>query len=329
MKNLIAALTILCCLTFVSAQNSNDEINSLNVEVVKLYQAKKYDEALPLAKKAISLAEKKLSKNHISIASSWRNLAYIQAELGRKKDAEKSFEKALSLYENNKPLSPKDEQLYAEMIEAVGTYEAIDGNLINAEKRFSKAVELREKGGGQDSSYLANALSKLAEIYQFQMQYEKAEPLMARALEVSAKNNSKLSEQGKTIYQNLSCLYTKLDRPEEGKKLQEKYYPIEKPKGEEANKPKEIKGGVVNGKAINLPKPIYPAEAREKRASGTVTVQVLIDENGKIISACAIKGARELHRAAEWAALQAQFSPTTLSGKPVKVSGVIVYNFVP
>lgn len=331
MINLIAALTILCCLTFVSAQdsNSNDEIKSLSVEVVKLYQAKKYDEALPLAKKAISLSEKKLGKDHLSIASSWRNLAYIQAQLGKKKDAEKSFENALSLYENNKPLSPKDEQLYAEMIEAAGTYDALGGNLINAEKRFSKAVELREKSVGQDSSYLANALSKLAEIYQFQTQYEKAEPLMARALELSAKNDNKLDEQGKTIYDGLYCLYTKLERPEEQEKIQQKYYPIEKPKDEEAGKPKEIKGGVVNGKAINLPKPIYPAEAREKRASGAVAVQVLIDENGKIISACAIKGARELHRAAEWAALQAQFSPTTLSGKPVKVSGVIVYNFVP
>lgn len=328
MKNLIAALTVLCCLTFVSAQNSNDEIQSLSVEVVKLYQAKKYDEALPLAKKAISLAEKKSGKNHLSIAASWRNLAYIQAQLGKKKDAEQSFEKALSIYENNKPLSPKDEQLYAEMLEAVGTYEVLDGNLVNAEKRFSKAVELREKSGGQDSSYLANALSKLAEIYQFQMLYEKAEPMMARALELSAKNN-KLDEQGKNIYDSLYCLYTKLERAEEKEKIQQKYYPIEKTKAEETGKPKEIKGGVVNGKAIDLPKPFYPAEAREKRVGGTVSVQVLIDESGKIISACAIKGARELHRAAEWAALQAKFSPTTLSGKPVKVSGVIVYNFVP
>lgn len=329
MKKLVAALTILCCLTFVSAQDSNDEIKSLSAEVVKLYQAKKYDEALPLAKKAISLAEKKSGKNHLSIASSWRNLAYVQAQLGKKKDAEKSFENALSIYENNKPLSPKDEQLYAEMLEAVGTYDALDGNLVNAEKRFSKAVELREKSGGQDSSYLANALSKLAEIYQFQTQYEKAEPLMARALELSPKNNGKLGEQGEGIYDSLYCLYTKLERPEEREKIQQKYYPIKKSKAEEAGSQKPIKGGVVNGKAINLPKPIYPAEAREKKAGGAVSVQVLIDESGKIISACAIQGARELHRAAESAALQARFSPTTLSGKPVKVSGVIVYNFVP
>ncbi|MCD9186785.1 MAG: TonB family protein [Pyrinomonadaceae bacterium] len=329
MKNLITALTILCCLTFVSAQqtNSNDEIKSLNVEVVKLYEAQKYEEALPLAKKAISLSEKKLGKNHLSIASPWRNLAYIQAQLGKKKDAGQSFENALSIYESNKPLSPKDEQLYAEMFEAVGTYDALGGNLVSAEQRFSKAVELREKGTGSDSSYLANALSKLAEIYQFQTQYEKAEPLMERALELSAKNN-KLSEQGESIYDSLDCLYTKLDRLEEQAKMRVRYYPVKKTKDEE-DKAKEIKGGVINGKALDLPKPPYPAEAREKRLTGEVSVRVLIDENGKVLSACAIKGAREFHRVAEWAALQAKFSPTTLAGKPVKVSGVIVYKFVP
>jgi protein TonB len=89
-----------------------------------------------------------------------------------------------------------------------------------------------------------------------------------------------------------------------------------------------ISGGVLNGKAINLPKPAYPPIARAAHASGTVVVQVLIDENGNVVSAHAVSGHPLLQPAAVGAARQAKFSPTKLSGQPVKVTGVIQYNFV-
>jgi protein TonB len=93
--------------------------------------------------------------------------------------------------------------------------------------------------------------------------------------------------------------------------------------------PKTISGGVLNGKAVSLPKPAYPAAARAVRAAGSVSVQVLIDEQGRVVSATAAGGHPLLQAAAVAAARQARFSPTLLSGQPVKVSGVITYNFVP
>ena len=89
-----------------------------------------------------------------------------------------------------------------------------------------------------------------------------------------------------------------------------------------------ISGGVLNGKAISLPKPAYPPIARAAHASGTVVVQVLIDENGSVVSAHAVSGHPLLQAVAVSAARQARFSPTKLSGQPVKVTGVIQYNFV-
>ncbi len=89
-----------------------------------------------------------------------------------------------------------------------------------------------------------------------------------------------------------------------------------------------ISGGVLNGKAINLPKPAYPPIARAAHAAGTVVVQVTIDENGSVIAAHAVSGHPLLQAAAVGAARQAKFSPTKLSGQPVKVTGVIQYNFV-
>jgi TonB family protein len=90
---------------------------------------------------------------------------------------------------------------------------------------------------------------------------------------------------------------------------------------------KPISGGVLNGTAITLPSPIYPAAAKRLRISGVVSVEVVVDESGKVISASASSGPVSLRDVAVQAALRARFSPTKLSGQPVKVSGVINYKF--
>ena len=92
------------------------------------------------------------------------------------------------------------------------------------------------------------------------------------------------------------------------------------------NKPdtkKPINGGMLNGKAIYLPQP----EVAGGEATGVVLVQVLIDEQGTVIEAKAVSGPRNLHDAAVNVARLARFTPTTLMGEPVKVSGTISYNF--
>ncbi len=91
---------------------------------------------------------------------------------------------------------------------------------------------------------------------------------------------------------------------------------------------RRLSGGVLNGKAISLPKPPYPAAARAVRASGPVAIQVLIDESGSMFSAFAVSGHPLLRSAARNAACGARFTPTMLEGNPVKVSGIITYNFV-
>jgi len=102
-----------------------------------------------------------------------------------------------------------------------------------------------------------------------------------------------------------------------------------KPEGEPAKtKPPEehapISGGVLNGKALTLPNPVYPPV----EASGTVVVQVLIDEEGNVVNAEAVSGPQALQDAAVNAAREAKFSPTKLKGEPVKVRGVLTYNFI-
>lgn len=90
---------------------------------------------------------------------------------------------------------------------------------------------------------------------------------------------------------------------------------------------KPVSGGVLNGTALQLPPPNYPEAAKRMRAAGTVVVEVVLDEAGKVVSANATSGPTILREAAVQAAMKARFSPTKLSGQPVKVSGVINYKF--
>lgn len=88
-----------------------------------------------------------------------------------------------------------------------------------------------------------------------------------------------------------------------------------------------ISGGVLNGTALDMPKPVYPDTARRAQIKGVVTVEVVIDVSGKVIGARAVSGPEMLRDAAVRAARQAKFTPALLSGQPVRVSGVIHYNF--
>ncbi|MDQ3820573.1 MAG: energy transducer TonB [Acidobacteriota bacterium] len=95
-----------------------------------------------------------------------------------------------------------------------------------------------------------------------------------------------------------------------------------------AEPPRIVSKGVINGSAVYLPKPVYSTIARAAHASGQVTVQVLIDENGRVVSAKAVGGNPLLFADSVQAAYRARFTPTMLSEQPVKVSGIITYNFM-
>jgi TonB family protein len=100
-----------------------------------------------------------------------------------------------------------------------------------------------------------------------------------------------------------------------------------------ARKPKPssskiIDGGALDGKVSSKPQPGFPAAARSVRVQGAVTVEVIVDEEGSVISARATNGHPFLQPSAVQAARLARFTPTLLSGEPVKVRGVITYNFV-
>ena len=306
------------------------EALKLSAEVVKLFQQKKYDEALPLAQKVIEIQTKISGKTHLSVGQAWRNLAYLQQRRGKADETQKAFENALDIYEANQPLAAADEKMFAELLDVVATYQANEGSYEKAEKKLQRTLELKEKFYGKDALETSDTLLKLGQIQQFGGKYDKAAPLFIRALDIRTAKLGKTGDETRDVYNNAFCALTKSGDEEAAKQLREKYYPPKTvdPAQTGDKLPVTIQGGVINGKALKLAKPPYPAEARAKRASGPVSVQVTIDETGKVVFACALTGMKELHRTSEVAAYNSMFAPTTLKGKLVRVTGVIVYNFV-
>ena len=89
----------------------------------------------------------------------------------------------------------------------------------------------------------------------------------------------------------------------------------------------KVSGGVIQGSAKNKVQPTYPPIAKAARAQGAVQVQVLISEEGRVMEASVVSGHPLLREASLQAARQWIFKPTELTGVPVKVQGVLTFNF--
>lgn len=88
-----------------------------------------------------------------------------------------------------------------------------------------------------------------------------------------------------------------------------------------------VESGELNDKAIDLPKPIYPGEARKAKVTGQVKVRVIVAETGKVLSADIVSGPKQLWMAAIEAARQARFKPTLIGDSAVKITGILTYDF--
>ncbi len=85
-----------------------------------------------------------------------------------------------------------------------------------------------------------------------------------------------------------------------------------------------VLGGVLNDLAIDLPKPEFPADTK---GSGTVTVEIVVSEKGEVVASSVVGGPQPLWSAAGAAARKARFHPPLKDGKPVKVAGVLTFDF--
>lgn len=174
-----------------------------------------------------------------------------------------------------------------------------------------KGLDLIEKKNDKKSLGIKVTLNRKQAIY-FHNAGKRDSAIKSKTLaENILKENDEISAYVGGMSRLAKCIYTNL---EGDTSFCEK----------ESQKPVEtiVSSGYVNSSAVKLPQPENP-----QKLKGEVHIKVLIGENGEVISAEALKGIKELFDVSISAARSAKFQPFTLSGKPTKRSGVIVYKF--
>lgn len=299
------------------------EANSINLTVGKLFSEGKYDEALPLAKRVLDIRDRNLSPDDDRIALSLVNLGEINDARKKPGEAQPFFERALALYE--KKFGIGDIKV-ATVLDRLATIYFTRSNYAESEHALQRSLKIKESVYGGGSPSVATGLDTLAQFYRYRGDANKAEALFERALAIMSKALPPDSSARQKTMEHYFCMLNEFGRIE---KLRE----LERKRAEQASAyaalATAVGGGVLNGKAIRLPQPDYPVAARNARVEGVVVVAVTIDETGKVIEAHDLCGSNPLlTKVSIEAAYKAEFTPTKLSGQPVKVTGVICYNFV-
>ena len=304
-----------------NAQSSEPlaEASRLNTEVIKLFREQKYDEALPLAKQVLKIRETHLDSDDERVIAAVINLGAIYEVKNKWEEAGQLFERALTAFE--KKFGSGDARVAAVLDRLIPIY---FNRWKFSESRIAaeRALAINEKVFGAESVEVANSVHRLAEFYRYRNP-EKAEPFYDRALIVMRKKLASDNPMVKKLVENYRCFYYETDQMEKLKEMGQRYWP------EDLKRMSESASSVLNGRAIKLPKPTFPRELRSTNVSGRVVVKVWIDERGKVIEAKDMCGTHPaLAKASLAAAHKAEFTPTKLSGQPVKVQGIITYNFV-
>ncbi len=347
-STLVLFILALAALNASAAQGAGQgeaaDADRLNAQVLKLYREGKYEEALPVAKRVIELREKALGGEDLRVAFALANLGNIYARKGEPKEAEPLFKRALAMAEK---FGAAETEFSADLHTQLGLMRVNSGKYREAEPLLRRVLEIKEKVHGAESPKLIPALLNLVDVNFLRGQPRPAHTLLGRALSLLTLQPPTKDTATAQRLRNYQCLLlgsTEAKNEELAKQVSRAAWRLEAPESaakfereEKERKAREARGeveqspdagGVLNGKAISKPQPGYPAAAKQEGVSGVVIVQILVDESGKVVKAEPVCGHPLLAKEAVAAALKARFTPTLLSGLPVKVSGVITYNFV-
>lgn len=294
------------------------EADKLSTQVVALYKAAKYDEALPIARQVLLIREGALPADDLRILSALNNLALVLVAKENFGEAKTTFARSLALSEKKFGV---DSPRLADVIVQLGVIHHKQSDNAKATEFLQRAADMREKAHGLSDPRTMETLYTLADLYQYQRKYGKAEQILLRI--VNAKEQA--SGTQRTGLDSARGRYLALLMLDNREKEAEAV--LAKMEAESSDPLQPVVGGVLNGRAILLAQPAYPAEAKAMRAQGTVPVKVLVDELGRVVGATAVGGPQALRGTAVDAARRCRFTPTLLSGRPVKVSGIVNYNF--
>jgi TonB family protein len=319
MKTLLLLLSASLFVVFPYQESPElKEAAELHDSVVKLFQERKFEEAIPLAERIVEIRERLLPKADPLVVAALTNLGDLYMAKGNYNSAKQPFERLLAMLEEK--YGPTDSNV-AVALDRLAVIHYQLKNMGKSEQMYQRAVEVREKSFGPDDVRVAHALFVQAQFYRYRKDFDRALAGYKRVLMIYSKKNVttvEIERASKGLY-CVAYQSKKSDILDAIEEFRKQLNPAPPPQ------PRDI----INGKAIALGRPTYPDMARIQGISGTVWVLVDIDETGKVISANDMcQGPPYLSESAVKAAYQSRFTPTIVSGVPVKVRGLITFNFV-
>jgi CHAT domain-containing protein/Tfp pilus assembly protein PilF len=184
------------------------EARKLGSECVRLRGAAKYDDALPLAERALEIRQRVLGTNHRDVAAAISRLAQLYWDKGEYGKAEPLYERALAIWE--KSPGPEHPDFAFGLVNFANLYQ-YKGDYEKAESLYRRALAILEKTLGPEHLHLALALNDLASIHFQKGEYEKAEPLYERSIAVYEKVSGPEDLALARPINNLAILYVQSD----------------------------------------------------------------------------------------------------------------------
>ena len=329
MRTLIILLLLSLTVVAQNAPPENPAFDAKLLEARASFEQEKFDAALRLTLEALEIGRTTFGPDSLRVAAVQNNLGVIYRSKGDYSEAVKSFEEAIRILESMPEPDAKD---LISIRESLGLVHWRAGRNDSAEKQFRVALDIAEKKFGAAAFESYSPTFTLAKHYAWTGEINRGDDYFLKAYRIAFLRKGKEAPELDEIEDSRTCVVAPRrpadsDRRDFSKRLNELRDLLDPPK-EKPSRPQTFREGVVNGKAKSLPRPEYPENLRFDRKSGAVVVRVLISEDGKVTSARATCGHPDFAKNAVKAALRAKFSPTLLGGEAVKVSGLIVYNFV-
>jgi CHAT domain-containing protein/Tfp pilus assembly protein PilF len=173
-------LLLFCCTITVHAENYSD----LNNQAESLRKQGRYDAALPIARRALDLAERAVGTNSDGYAICLNNLALLYHAKAQYDQAEPLFIRSLSIKE--KVLGPENGSIGITLNNLAALYQD-QGKYTQAESLYLRSLAIAEKARRHEHDEVARTLSNLGHLYVLLSRYSQAEPLFKRSLSIREK----------------------------------------------------------------------------------------------------------------------------------------------
>jgi CHAT domain-containing protein/Tfp pilus assembly protein PilF len=222
MKKILIITTIILSLSTsgeTQPKSLPDEAVPLIEKANELYDAGRYEEAIPHAKRSLEIRERVLGRDHPDVAVSANNLAELYRIVGRYAEAEPLYKRSLDIKER---VLGRDHPDVATSLNNLANLYHDTGRYAEAEPLYKRSLDIKERMLGRDHPSVATSLNNLAELYRATGRYAEAEPVYKRSLEIYEKALGRDHPDVATSLNNLAELYRAIGRYAEAEPLQKR-----------------------------------------------------------------------------------------------------------